>query len=173
MIPQSDIAAIVNKQSGVSQEGNATFTWDLWPTGPTSNSDWHPNDPGKRFIYVIIPLKVHTPWPYPDVNAQARYWIYLYVDSSGKLQGYVDWYGYYTDSCCFLTSCITDQVASSLRQGVGGTVGQVNALVAKVLALANLQAPYRFSYFLPGKNQFSGNMSSGNTSDDVTIVTVS
>ena len=167
LVPQSDITDIVNQQSGVSAEGNATFTWDLWPTGPTSSSDWHPNDPGKRFIYVIVPLKVHTPWPYPDVNAQARYWIYLYVDGSGKLQGYVAWYGYYTDSCCFLFSCITDQVAANLLQGVKGTVGKVNALVTNALALANIGAPYRFSYFLPGKNQ-----SSGNTSDDVTIVAV-
>src|SRR5208282_1105921 len=167
LVPQSDITDIVNQQSGVSAEGNATFTWDLWPTGPTSSSDWHPNDPGKRFIYVIVPLKVHTPWPYPDVNAQARYWIYLYVDGSGKLQGYVAHYGYYTDSCCFLFSCITDQVAANLLQGVKGTVGKVNALVANAMALANIGAPYRFSYFLPGKNQFSGN-----TSDDVTVVAV-
>lgn len=167
LVPAGDITKIVSQQHGVSPNGNATFTWDLWPTGPLSNSDWHPNDPGKRFIYVIVPLRVHTPWPYPDVNAQARYWIYLYVDSSGQLQGYVDWYGYYTDSCCFLFSCITGQVGNQLLQGVGGTVGQVNNLVATALSLANTGAPYRLSYFLPGSNQFSGN-----TSDDVTIVAV-
>lgn len=167
LVPPGDITDIINQQSGVSAAGDVTFTWDLWPTGPRSDSDWHPADPTKRFVYIIVPLKVHTPWPYPDVNAQARYWVYLYVDGSGSLQGYVAWYGYYTDSCCFLFSCITGQVGDSLLQGIKGTIGKVNALVAKALTLANLGGPYRFSYFLPGRFQ-----SAGNTSDDVTVVAV-
>jgi hypothetical protein len=47
LVPQNDIANIVNAQSQVSSAGPATFTWDMWPTGPTSGSDWHPDDPNK------------------------------------------------------------------------------------------------------------------------------
>jgi hypothetical protein len=170
-IPQSAITDIVNQQSGVSSDGNATITWDLWPTGPTSSSDWHPNDPGKRFIYVIVPIVVHVhicapPFGWPcftdDYHAQVRYWIYLYVDSNGKLQGYVDYYGYWVES-----GLISGQVGNGLMAQIPNTLGQVNGLVSQAMSVANSGAPYRFSYFLPGKNQFTGN-----TGDDVTVVAV-
>jgi hypothetical protein len=47
------------------------------------------------------------------------------------------------------------------------TLGAVNSLVASALADANIAAPYRFVYYLPGDNA-----SSGNTFDDVTLVGV-
>lgn len=167
LIKPSDIADIVNQQSGISAAGDPTITWDLWPTGPTSSRDWHPSDPAKRFIYVIVPITVHTSWPFPDAYAQARYWIYLYVDSSGQLQGYTAYWGYYVSTTCFLTRCITNDIAEALAQKIPGTIGQVDALVAQALAVANLGAPYRFTYFLPGKGQFAGS-----TWDDVTVVAV-
>jgi hypothetical protein len=167
LIKPSDILDIVNQQSGVSPAGDPTITWDLWPTGPTSSRDWHPSDPAKRFIYVIVPITVHTPWPFPDAYAQVRYWIYLYVDSTGQLQGYTAYWGYYVSTTCFLTKCITDDIANSLAQAIPGTTGQVDALVARALAVANLGAPYRFTYFLPGKGGFAGS-----TWDGVTVVAV-
>ena len=167
LIKPGDILDIVNQQSGISPAGDPTITWDLWPTGPTSSRDWHPNDPGKRFIYVIVPITVQTPWPFPDAYAQVRYWIYLYVDSTGQLQGHTAYWGYYVSTTCFLTRCITGDIASALAQKIPGTTGQVDRLVAQAVALANVGAPYRFTYFLPGKGQFAGS-----TWDDVTVVAV-
>jgi hypothetical protein len=167
LLPPNAITDIVDRQKGISSAGAPIITWDLWPTGPTSGSDWHPNDPGKRFIYIIVPITVHTPWPYPDAYAQARFWVYIYVDNSGILQGYTDYWGYYVAPCCFLTSCITGQIASNLAQQIPGLTGQVDGLVGNALALANGGGPYQFSYFLPGKGQFTGS-----TWDDVTVVAV-
>jgi hypothetical protein len=167
LIPPDKITAIVNQQSGISSNGDPTITWDMWPTGPTSSSDWHPNDPGKRFIYVLIPIKVHTPWPFPDADAQVRYWIYLYVDDQGQLQGYTAYWGYWVGSCCFLTQCITGDVANGLAEAIPGTLGQVDALVSDAIGFANLGGPYRFSYFLPGDGGFTGS-----TWDNVTVVAV-
>ena len=48
-----------------------------------------------------------------------------------------------------------------------GRLGQVNNLVSNALSLANAGGPYRFCYYLPGKNAFTGS-----TWDDVTIVVV-
>jgi hypothetical protein len=157
LVPQSDITNIVNAQSQVSSAGDATFTWDMWPTGGS-----HPDDPEKRFLYVLVPVNIDTQTIFGTYSAQIRYWIYLYVDSNGKLQGYVDWYG-----CWVQGGWITGRVQNSLMQRIPGTIGQVNNLVSKALALANIGGPYRFCYFLPGKNVFTGS-----TWDDVTIVCV-
>lgn len=167
LIKPGDLIDIVNQQSGISAAGDPTITWDLWPSGPTSSIDWHPSDPQKRFIYVIVPITVHTPWPFPDVDGQVRYWIYLHVDGEGQLQGYTAYWGYYVSSSCFLTRCITNDLASALAQAIPGTTGQVDRLVANALGLANLGGPFRFTYFLPGKGQFTGS-----TWDDVTVVAV-
>jgi hypothetical protein len=59
-ISQASISAIVNRQQDVRSSGNTTFTWDLMPTGPYSSSDWHPNAPGRIFIYLIVPIQVNT-----------------------------------------------------------------------------------------------------------------
>ena len=162
LVPQSSITTIVNAQSQVSSAGATTFTWDLWPTGPTSSSDWHPNDPDKAFIYVIVPVNIDTQTIFGTYSAQVRYWIYLYVDRDGNLQGYVDWYG-----CWVQGGWITGDVQNALMQKIPGTIGQVNNLVSNALALANIGGPYRFSYYLPGKNAFTGS-----TWDDVTVVAV-
>jgi hypothetical protein len=134
----------------------------MWPTGPTSDSDWHPNDPGKRFIYVIVPINVDTGTIFGTYSCQVRYWIYIYVDGSGNLQGYVDWYG-----CWVQGGWITGQVENDLMQKIPGTIPQVDNLVSQAMGLANIGAPYRFSYFLPGTNALTGS-----TWDDVTVVAV-
>ena len=173
LVPQSKITDIVNNQSGVSSAGAVTFTWDMWPTGPTSSSDWHPNDPAKTFIDVIVPINVPlqiNPFGLGNINlgsvdtysAQVRYWIYIYADSQGNLQGYVDWYG-----CWVQGGLFTGQVQNGLMQKIPGTIGQVNNLVSNALALANVGGPYRFTYFLPGTNAVTGS-----TWDDVSVVAV-
>ena len=62
---------------------------------------------------------------------------------------------------------ITGQVQNGLMQKIPGTIGQVNNLVSEALGLANTGGPYRFSYFLPGTNAFTGS-----TWDDVSVVAV-
>lgn len=162
LVPQEQITQIVTKQKGVSPAGPAIFTWDMWPTGPTSGSDDpHPDRPDRTYIYVIVPINVSTPWPWPDYYAQVRFWIYLYVDN-GAIHGYVEYYGEYVES-----GAIHDSVASGLMARIPGTIGDVNALVAKALSVANDAGRWRFVYYLPGRNE-----ASGSTWDDISIVAV-
>jgi hypothetical protein len=161
LVPRSSIADIINAQESVSPSGDATFTWDLWPTGG-SDSDWHPNDPTKMFLYVNVPISVNTHTVFGHYYAQVRYWIYIYVDDQGKLQGYVDWYGCYVEG-----GWITGKVQDGLMARIPGTIGSVNGLVSQALSLANIGGPYRFMYYLPGTNAFSGS-----TWDDVSVVAV-
>jgi hypothetical protein len=161
LVPQSAIADIVNATPRVRPAGDVIFTWDMWPTGGSSN-DPHPNDIGRTFIYVNVPINVLTPWPFPDYYAQVRYWIYLYVDSTGKMQGYVAYWGYYVES-----GIISGTVAAGLRDAIPRTIPQVNSLIARALGVANLGSPYSYVYYLPGRFNVAGNVS-----DDVTIVAV-
>lgn len=161
LVPKSAITDIVNATPKVRPAGDATFTWDMWPTGGSS-SDWHPNDPQRTFIYINVPINVKTPWPWPDYYAQVRFWIYLYVDAAGKMQGYVAFWGYYVES-----GVISGDVAAGLRDAIPGTIPKVNALITQALGLANVGAPYQYLYYLPGRFQLAGNVS-----DDVTIVAV-
>jgi hypothetical protein len=151
----------VNATPKVRPNGDAVFMWDMWPTGGSSTS-WAPNDIERTFIYVNVPIIVHTPWPWPDYYAQVRYWVYLYVDSNGKIQGYVAYYGYYVEG-----GTISGDVAAGLRNAIPGTIPQVNGLISQALSLANIGSPYQYVYYLPGRFQLAGDVS-----DDVTIVAV-
>jgi len=90
----------------------------------------------------------------PRNYAQARYWIYIYVDSQGQLQG-------------LQGGWVTGKVRGGLMAKIPGTIGAVNGLVSQALALANIGGPYRFMYYLPGTNAFTGS-----TWDDVSVVAV-
>jgi hypothetical protein len=161
LVPRSAIIDIINSTPKVRPNGDPVFTWDMWPVGGTAN-DFHPNDVNSTFIYVIVPIMVHTPWPFADYQAQARYWINLYVDGNGQIQGYVAYWGYWVEG-----GIISDDVAAGLRDAIPGTLPQVNALIGQALALANLGGPYSFVYYLPGRFQLAGSVF-----DDVTLVTV-
>jgi hypothetical protein len=161
LVPKSAIIDIVNATPKVRPDGDPIFTWDMWPAGGTSD-DFHPNDINSTFIYVIVPVMVHTPWPYSDYHAQARYWIRLYVDGNGQLQGYVAYWGYWVEG-----GIISGDVAAGLRDAIPGTIPQVNTLVGRAVALANVGGPYSYVYYLPGRFQLAGSVF-----DDVTIVAV-
>ena len=162
LVPQDRIADIVNAQDDVSTAGNARFSWDMRPTGNVSSTDVHPNRPDRTYIYVNVPITIHTPWPFANYYAEVRYWIYLYIDRSGNIQGYVDQYGCHVES-----GIIHNRVARGLMNAIPGTLGAVNELISNAVVLPNLAGPYRFTYYLPGRFELRGN-----TGDDVSIVAV-
>ncbi len=133
------------------------MTWDLWPVG----HDHHPNSPNKAYVYVKIPIVAEVPHWF-DYDAEIRYWVYFYVDTAGKLQGYVDYYGAWVEG-----GLITDSVLSRVMREIPSTLGDVTSRIAGALDLANLAGPFEMVYFLPGR--FA---QQGNTDDDVTLVLV-
>lgn len=155
------IKDFVSKQSKVSPRGEPIITWDLWPQGPTNGEDSHPNEMWKAYVYLKIPIRVDTsPEWYWDYDAEIRYWIYLNVDPSGNLQAYLDYYGAWVES-----GLVADKVLSNLMDKIGGSLGDVAAMINPSIDLVNQFGPYGFVYFLPGKNNFEGD-----TDEDVSIV---
>ena len=102
------------------------------------------------------------------------------MDGAGKPNRYVAYWGYWVEG-----GVISDEVASGLRSAIPGTLPQVNDLVRRAVANANMGGPYSYAYYLPGRSLVGGNVLqalskamhvtlhiAGNVSDDVTIVAV-
>ena len=160
LVPANDITALISSQDRLSARGDPIFTWDLFPDG----KDGHPNETGKMYIYLRIPVTIDVPdWPF-DYDAEIRFWIYLYVTQDGRLHGQLDYYGAWVEG-----GLLTDAVLSYLMgpEGIQTSLDQVGSLLDSATALANLGGPFSSSYLLPGRNE-----DRGNTNDDVTIVLV-
>jgi hypothetical protein len=160
LVPASEVTALISSQDGLSTRGDPIFTWDLFPDG----KDGHPNETGKMYIYIRIPVTIDVPdWPF-DYDAEIRFWIYLYVTQDGRLHGQLDYYGAWVEG-----GLLTNAVLSYLMgpEGIQTSLNQVASLVDSATAGANINGPFSSSYLLPGRND-----NRGNTDDDVTIVLV-
>lgn len=157
---RDEITELVNGISRLSMRGNPIITWDMWPEGPTSGSDPHPNDPSRRFIYLKIPIRVDVP-SWFDYDAELRFWVYLYI-SGGRLNAYVAYYGAWVEGGVKHNS-ILDRIMAELP----GSTGMINERLSGLLELLNLFGPFTRQYFLPGNAA-----GSGYTTDDISIVVV-
>jgi hypothetical protein len=137
--------------------GEPIFTWDMFPDG----EDGHPNEPTSTFVYLRIPIRIDVP-NWFDYDAEVRYWIRLFVDSAGRLQAQLAYYG-----CWVEGGVISGRVASELMARLPATIALVNGRLAGALPTINLFGPYTMAYLLPGRND-----AAGHTDDDVTVVLV-
>jgi len=151
------IKTFIDSVPRISLRGEPVVTWDMWPEG---GSD-HPNEPTKRYIELKIPVRVDVP-NWFDYDAEIRYWVYLYVDSSGTLRGYVDYYGAWVEG-----GVKHDRILDRIMDELPGTIGTVNGQISNALRIAESFGPYQRQYFLPGDGT-----GSGNTNTDVSLVLV-
>jgi hypothetical protein len=160
LITTSQITDVISSQDGLSSRGDPIFTWDLFPDG----KDGHPNETGKMYVYIRIPVTIDVPdWPF-DYDAEIRFWIYLFVTQDGRLHAQLEYYGAWVEG-----GLMTDSVLAYLMgpQGIVTALGQVNGLLGPATDVANAFGPFSSAYLLPGRNE-----DRGNTDDDVTIVVV-
>lgn len=160
LVPASAITSLISSQDEISSRGDPIFTWDLFPDG----KDGHPNETGKMYVYIRIPVTIDVPyWPF-DYDAEIRFWIYPYIDQNGNLHAWLDYYGAWVEG-----GLLTDSVLANLMgpQGIQNSLGQVGSLLDQVVSAANVFGPYSSIYLLPGRNE-----AKGNTDDDVTIVLI-
>jgi hypothetical protein len=161
LVSTDTIKDLVKSRQGITPRGQPVITWDLFPRGPSGGSDSHPNEPDKAYVYIKIPISVDVP-NWFDYDAEIRYWIYLYVDQAGVLQGYVDYYGAWVEGGIF-----TGRVLAGVMADIPNTLSDVSGQLAPALALSNAAGPYSRVYLLPGRND-----QQGDTNDDVTVVLV-
>ncbi|MCB0553437.1 MAG: hypothetical protein KDD02_07785 [Phaeodactylibacter sp.] len=150
----------VDSISRVSMRGDPIITWDMWPEGPTSGSDPHPDD-NRRFIYIKVPVRIDVPNWY-DYDADIRYWIYPWINGSGNLRAHVAWHGAWVEG-----GVKHDEILDHVMDALPGTISTVNSELDNITDMVNLLGPFSRQYFLPGSGA-----SAGNTNDDVSIVLV-
>lgn len=148
---RDDIEELVSDVPKISLRGDPIITWDMWPS---FSSD-------KRFIYLRIPIEVELDL-WPNYDAEIRFWIYLYVDNSGSLHGYVDYYGAWVEG-----GFKSDSVLEGIMDALPGRLPDIQECLDNALETAALFEPFERQYFLPGTDG-----STGHTNDDVTLVLV-
>lgn len=134
----------------LSMRGEATITWDLWPSF----------DPSRKFVYLKIPVRVDVEHWF-DYDAEVRLWVYFYINHQNKLRGYVAWYGAWVEG-----GILTGKILDRLMGDIPGRIGDINTMVADA-ASAVEAFDFTALYYLPGRAQ-----STGHVNDDVTIVLV-
>lgn len=145
------IAAMVTGIPLVTLRADPIITWHPWP-------DFHSS---RKFVLVRIPIRVDVP-RWRDYDAEIRLWIYLYIDRTGTIRGFVNFYGAEVGGGV-LSGKILDQIMAA----IGAQVAAINALLQNALSPMQRLSFERF-YYLPGR----GIGATGHTSDDVSIVLV-
>jgi len=148
-----------SRTSGIKVQGV------FWPNVPyyASNPGAHPSS--MMLVRVYFDFHVSTPWYCSDADGDISYYLAIYLDGNGHVQGYVDGWSYHYDGGGpFCTGAINDQ----LNRAVPGASGQVSTILSQKLAL--LQA-FRFStlYFLPGSGTNTGGGHNENADTDLAI----
>ena len=132
--------------------GEPVFTWDLWPSF----------SPGSKYVYIRIPVEVKiNNWF--NYDAELRFWIYMYINSSGRLAGYVAWYGAWVEG-----GILTDSILDELMSGLPDQVGDIDEMIASAVESVNILTFVRL-YYLPGRA--TGGLE-GHVDDDVSLVLV-
>lgn len=147
---RQQLGALASSIPRLSKRGDPVITWDMWPG----------SSPSYNYIYVRVPVRVDVP-SWFDYDAEIRLWLYLYVNSAGKVRGHVAWYGAWVEG-----GWKTGSIMDRLMEGIPGRIGDVNSRISD--ALSSLQAlTFVKLYYLPGKANHVGHVN-----DDVSIVLV-
>lgn len=118
---------------GLSKRGNPVITWDMWPGF----------SPSYNYIYIRVPVRVNVP-SWFDYDAEIRLWLYLYVNSAGKVRGHVAWYGAWVEG-----GWKTGSIMDRLMDGIPDKIGDINSLISN--ALRSLQALTFVKPLLPSR----------------------
>jgi hypothetical protein len=125
---------------------------------------WPGYDPTKKFLSIQQDLTIELDWWW-DYDAQVTYDIYLYLNGSGKLQGYVAWVHDWVEGGIF-----SSEIYSELHPKLMAGAAIINTEISAQLALL---AGYTFGsfYYLPGAPPDMGNFGDAfNHKDDATLV---
>jgi len=140
------------------RDGDPILTWEMWPTGISylnSNCMY-------LKIHQNLDIVLHC---WPDYDASITYHIYLYLNGSGQLRGYVARWAYWIEG-----GSKADDIEDQLAPAVISGMDTLNEALTEQL---NEYSDFHFSdlYYLPG-NQVTRpetGVITGYTTSDVTI----
>jgi hypothetical protein len=130
----------------------------FWPSVPYHDKDPNRHNDWDMLVRVYFDFHISTPWYCSDADGNISYYLVLYLDGSGHVQGYVDGWSYdYGGGGPFCTGAIDD----ALNSAVPGGIASVQDLLNQELALLSGNT-FSMLYYLPG----SGTKAAGSFSED-------
>lgn len=173
-----DLSALANNPLALATI-DRLLTGDASRSGPvrTSYVRWdrvHPavraSDPGRHQPWELlgtlnIDFHISTPWYCTDVDGTLTYYLFFFLDGSGRLRVNADgWSFRYDGGGPFCTG----EVSSRLRDAASGAVGTVESQIRTAFDLLTGSSRFSMLYFLPGRGSRSGS-ASGNADDTVAL----
>lgn len=144
---------------GARRDGDPVLTWEMWPQGISHL------DPNLTYLKIHQPLHIEIDW-WPDYKASLTYHIRLFLNGSGRLQGFVARWAYWIEGG-LKTGGIEQRLAPAVIAGAD-TLNQ--ELANRLQALSGFTL--RDLYYLPGRQltRAPRGVRTGLTTDDVTLV---
>jgi hypothetical protein len=147
--------------SGASRTSGIMATIITWPNVPYYNKEPAAHADSDTLIRVYFNFHISTPWYCSDADGNISYYIFLYLDGSGHLQGYVDGWSYdYGGGEPFCTGGINDALNNAVPAGVGMLQGFLNDALALLSG-----STFSMLYYLPG----TGTKAQGETQENADL----
>lgn len=138
--------------SSASRTSDVKAGWIPWRHVP-----FHENNPNRHgdldlLVHIFFNIHISTPWYCTDADATINYYVVPYLDGSGRLGAWVDWWSYHFDGGFpFCAGGIGDKLDAAVPGGMATLQAMLDARLA-------LFARQRFDmlYLLPGDGSRSG-----------------
>jgi hypothetical protein len=143
-----DILDAVDRMLGGSANRTSAINAGWIPWKYVQGHEGDPNRHGDLDLLVRIFFNFHvsTPWYCSDADGDISYYVVPYLDGTGRLGAYVDWWSYHYDGGGpFCTGAINDALNGAVPNGMATLQSMIDARLA-------FFADRRFDmlYLLPG-----------------------
>ncbi len=132
--------------SGASRTSGLLAKGVFWPSVPYYSQNPGRHNPWDMLIRLYFTFHISTPWYCTDADGDISYYIFVALDGTSHVQGFVDgWSYHYSGGGPFCTGAINARLNSAVPAGMV----RVQAILDADLALAKL-VTFSKLYFLPG-----------------------
>jgi hypothetical protein len=147
------------RTSGVMAEGM------FWPDVPYYSKNPSRHNSGDMLVRVYFDFHINTPWYCTAADGNISYYLFLYLDGNGHLQGYVDGWSYdYSGGGPFCTGSINQ----NLNNAVPGGMSTVQGILDTALRLLS-SSTFSMLYYLPGSGTKIPGSFNENADQDVAV----
>jgi len=148
-----------SRKSGIMAQGIFWANVPYYSKNPTAHNR------SDMLIRVYFDFEINTPWYCSNANGNIAYYLFLYLDGSGHLKGYVDGWSYnYSGGGPFCTGSIN----SALNNAVPSGMSPLQTILDNALSLLS-GSTFSTLYYLPGSGTNSSGDHSENADTDVAI----
>jgi hypothetical protein len=138
--------------SSASRTSSIKAGWIPWRHVP-----FHEKDPGRHgdldlLVRIFFNFHISTPWYCSDADGDISYYVIPYLNGSGRLGAYVDWWSYhFSGGAPFCSGEISDRLDSAVPGGMGTLQSMIDVRMAFFASRS-----FDMLYLLPGNGTRTG-----------------